>query len=120
MLQAHGTKYDLPHEPFVIFDLMRKHKRLPYYEFMSRVDGHFVTPRLIHLGSSINLEDIILMLEPSGHGAVDPVEGAVFRVERKGKVDFLAKYVRPDKVDGKYLDKEIWNKLRSEDQWIIG
>lgn len=37
------------------------------------------------------------------HGALDPVEGAVWRVERGGSVDFLAKYVRPDKVDGCYL-----------------
>jgi hypothetical protein len=30
-------------------------------------------------------------------------------VERRGEVDFLAKYVRPDKVDGKYLGGEpIW------------
>lgn len=45
----------------------------------------------------------------SGHGAVDPVEGVVFRVEHNKKVDFLAKYIRPDKVDGIYLDKDIWN-----------
>jgi len=33
--------------------------------------------------------------------AIDPIEGLVYRVERKGKVDFLAKWVRPDKV-GRY------------------
>ena len=49
------------------------------------------------------------------HGALDSVEGAVWRVERhalvrpgrSGKrrlvVDFLVKYVRPDKIDGCYL-----------------
>ncbi len=49
------------------------------------------------------------------HGALDPVEGAVWRVERNALVnpgrsgercpvvDFLAKYVRPDKIDGCYL-----------------
>ena len=35
--------------------------------------------------------------------ALDPVEGAVWRCERQGAVDFLGKYVRPDKIDGKYL-----------------
>ena len=45
------------------------------------------------------------------HG--EEVEGAVWRVEREGRVDFLAKYVRPDKIDGKYFPQisgqaEIW------------
>lgn len=38
----------------------------------------------------------------------DKIEGAVWRVERKGVVDFLAKYVRHGKVDGKYIDQEIY------------
>jgi len=38
----------------------------------------------------------------------------VYRVERKGKVEFLAKYVLPDKVDGRYFPEisgqpEVWN-----------
>jgi hypothetical protein len=48
------------------------------------------------------------------YGALDPVEGAVWRVERNDKVDFLAKYVRPDKVDGSYFEGEpVWN-------WPVG
>ena len=51
------------------------------------------------------------------HGAIDPIEGAMWRVEskgNKGNVEFLAKYVRHDKVDGRYLPKvsgqpEVWN-----------
>ena len=50
----------------------------------------------------------------NAHGALDPIEGIVYRVERLGKVDFLAKWVRPDKADGCYLpsesgQSEIWN-----------
>ena len=42
------------------------------------------------------------------------VEGAIWRVERKNKVDFLCKYVRPEKKDGIYLPEisgkeAIWN-----------
>jgi hypothetical protein len=38
----------------------------------------------------------------------------VYRVERKGRFDYLAKYVRPGKVDGKYLPElnggdAVWN-----------
>ena len=49
-------------------------------------------------------------VEPSHHGAVGLCEGAVWRMERKGVVEFLGKYVRPDKVDGKYFHGEpIYN-----------
>jgi hypothetical protein len=47
------------------------------------------------------------------HGALEPLEGAVWRVEREGKVDFLGKYVRHFKQDGKYFNEDhtklIWN-----------
>ncbi len=49
------------------------------------------------------------------HGAIDPVEGAVWRVEREGRVDFLAKYVRADKIDGKYLTQISG----LPEQWIV-
>lgn len=50
-------------------------------------------------------------------GATGRPEGVVYRVERKGKVDFLAKYVRPDYPTGQYLpgtegavvDTEVWH-----------
>jgi hypothetical protein len=48
------------------------------------------------------------------HGAVDPIEGVVYRVERKGSVEFLAKFVRPDKQVVSYLREvsvppNVWN-----------
>lgn len=105
LLQAHGTRYKLPHEPFVIFDIMTRHER----KLVSEVEAEsvwlgFITPRLIHAGDAISIADVVKQLEPSGHGAIDPVEGAVWRCERNGKVDFLGKYVRPEKEDGKYLE----------------
>ncbi|MCU0427572.1 MAG: hypothetical protein MUF71_18310 [Candidatus Kapabacteria bacterium] len=44
----------------------------------------------------------------------DTAKVAVWRVERSGRVDFLVKYVRPDKQDGLYLPqthgvKPVWN-----------
>jgi hypothetical protein len=103
LAQAHGTRYELTHEPFVPFDWFRGLKRAPYDDFVS-VTNDFVTPRLIsNDGAPFSVEDALYALETSGHGATDPVEGAVWRVERNGEVDFLAKYVRPDKRDGLYL-----------------
>lgn len=123
---AHGTKYDLSHEPFVAFDLMRGKERTIYAEFNPRVKEYdFVIPQLLSIGEPISVEDMLSKIETSGHGAIDPVEGAVWRVERNrlkdrhsGErlwvVDFLVKYVRPDKVDGVYLPEQsgkalIWN-----------
>lgn len=105
LMEAHGTLYDLHHEPFVVFDIMRGHDRAMASDVKNRCDAvQLTTPRVIHTGGPISIPSILNVLEPSGHGAVDGVEGAVWRVERKGATDFLGKFVRPEKVDGKYLE----------------
>jgi hypothetical protein len=76
--------------------------------------GDFVTPRELHRGGPLSVERVQSLLEPSGHGALDPVEGAVWRCERQGEVDFVVKWVRPDKGDGRYLPEvsgqpPVWN-----------
>lgn len=116
MAQAHGTRYKLPHEPYIVFDLFTSHlDRMIYAEFLHRVIPlDLIVNRVIHSGGPVSLAYILSELEPSGHGALDMVEGAVFRCERKGKVDFLCKYVRPEKQDGIYLPEisgkePIWN-----------
>lgn len=126
LMQAHGTRYRLQHEPFVAFDLMMADERTPYDEFIQRVAvAGFVTPALLHRGSALSVEEAMKRLNVYGfHGAVDPAEGAIWRVERdvptgkkgdrKRTVDFLVKYVRPDKVDGLYLpeisgQEPVWN-----------
>lgn len=117
LIQAHGTRYNLPHEPFVMFDIMRGIERQTAQDTRTRaVLYDFVTPRLIHLGAPLSISEMLSVLEPSGHGALDPVEGAVWRCERKGKVDFLGKYVRAEKKDGCYLESQtnsgpIYNSL---------
>jgi hypothetical protein len=104
LAQAHGTRYELPHDPFVAFDLIAAGVRLPHDAFAVRMaSADLMIPRVIHVGGPISVEAVVALLEPSGHGALDAVEGAVWRVERRGAVDFLAKYVRPEKLDGAYL-----------------
>ena len=121
LAQAHGTRYALTHEPFVAFDLMRGPDRAAYAEFTERVvAGGFVTPRLLSQGPPVPIAEVLTMLEGEPrtrngfHGALDPVEGAVWRVEHRGVVDFLGKFVRPDKVDGCFLpeisgNEGVWN-----------
>lgn len=115
LMQAHGTRYNLPHMPFVAFDIMRGHERASASAVLARcMNAGIQAPRTIYFGVAISIKEVIGMLEPSGHGAVDPVEGAVWRVERKGVADFLGKWVRPDKIDGCYLPEvsgkePVWN-----------
>lgn len=123
LLVAHGTLYNLPHEPFVAFDLMvKKHNRVPFDKFSLLAEkGDFIIPYVIHDGGPLSVETALTQLGKYGHhGALEEVEGAVWRVERNemidkhrgnigGRspiVDFLVKYVRPDKEDGKYLIKD--------------
>lgn len=105
LMQAHGTRYRLIHEPLVVFDIMKEHDRLPYDEFSLRVNkGHFVIPYLIHKGCPLSVDTVLNRLGEHGHhGAIDEVEGAVWRVQYRGKVDFLVKYIKPYKKDGIYL-----------------
>jgi hypothetical protein len=120
LAQAHGTRYELWHEPFIPFDLMVGHIRLSYDEFQSRINrGGFISPHLVHRGGSCSVQEAMVRLGPYGfHGALDPVEGAVWRVERETgsvwTVNYLVKFVRADKVDGLYLPEvsggePVWN-----------
>jgi len=116
LAQAIGTRYELFHDPFVAFDLMVGSKRLSYRSFFKRVyPAGFTIPRVIAWqAAAYPLEEAILQIQDSGHGAIDPVEGVIYRVERKDEVDFLCKYVRHDKEDGKYFPernggKTTWN-----------
>lgn len=124
---AHGTLYNLPHIPFVAFDIMKGHTRLFYEEFVDRVGDLLPTPKVIHSDiKPLPIEDMKQKLYPSGHGAVGTIEGAVYRLERtrnsSGKPMrdvFLAKWVDPTKADGCYLPEvtgrdPIWNWREEE------
>ena len=128
MLQAHGTRYQLQHEPFVAFDIFCGNERVVYDDFVSRIGTYdFVSPFCVQQGDPLSVEDALDALGVFGrHGALDPIEGAVWRVEtnrlvepgrsneRKWVVDFIVKFVRPDKTDGHYLPdisggETVWN-----------
>lgn len=109
LAQAHGTIYDLRSRvPFVAFDVMAGDKRLPYDQFVERIDGNLTTPDAIC--EPMEPEEAMACLDP--YGAAGGHEGVVYRVENpaKARVDFLAKFVRADKVDGLYLAGDaVWN-----------
>lgn len=115
MAQAHGSRYDLPHEPYIVFDLMAGQKRAAHDECrLAASVGGFTCAHVLHDGGPVHLDTIRPMLDVSHHGCLDGVEGAVWRVERRGVFDFMAKWVRPDKVDGALLPEltgsaPVWN-----------
>jgi hypothetical protein len=113
-IMAHGTIYDITDkEPFVAFDIIDdKNKRIPYLDFFSTCcHAKIAITQLLHIGQPISIKNSIKLLDKGHYGNPDKPEGFVYRVERGWRVDFLAKWVRHDKQDGKYLgDKEVWNK----------
>lgn len=112
LAMAVGTIYNLHHEPFVPFDIMRGKYRFPYSIFSERVNDYgFITPNMVSHGAPISITNAMGLVEHSGHGAADPVEGVIYRVEREGEVDFLTKFVRHDKEDGKYFPENNNGKI---------
>lgn len=112
---AHGTRYRLSHEPFVLFDVMVEADRMLVDDVVARSGGLLPMPYVVSDGPAMTTDAAAEALGLHGqHGAIDHVEGIVYRVEREGRVDFLAKWVRADKEDGKYLSElsgepEVWN-----------
>lgn len=117
LAQAHGTRYNLAgRSPFVAFDIMCGHDRSLHADAKERLNAAAIPmPATLWEGPPCSVEQAMEILGERGHyGANEMAEGAVWRVEREGSVDFLAKYVRPEKVDGKYLPEvsgqaAIWN-----------
>lgn len=107
LMHAVGTRYNLPHEPFVAFDIMTGATRESYFTVIERLNQVGLTyPNTIHIGSAISVEDAMARLGNGKHGAIDKVEGVIYRVERNGKVDFLTKHVRHDKENGIYFPEQ--------------
>lgn len=115
LAQAHGTVYRTLPSPFVVFDIMRGTERAPWDQVESRCTDELPHVPVLADGGPISIPDAMVLAARSNFGEPDGgAEGVVYRVERKGKVDYLAKYVRPDKVDGRYLPEltgsdPVWN-----------
>jgi hypothetical protein len=103
---AHGTRYALPHEPFVAFDLFGADGARATFDTLAAraAAARLAMPHLLHRGGALGLEVALERLGTHGfHGALDPAEGLVWRVESADAVAAVAKYVRPGKQDGCYL-----------------
>src|SRR5262249_37347933 len=73
------------------------------------------TAAVLHDGEPCSVADAMAALGEHGrHGALDPAEGVVYRIERQGSVRVQAKYVRAELVPGRYLadhsgEGQVWN-----------
>lgn len=100
---------------------MRGPARAPWDTLLARLaPGGFTPPGLLHRGGPLPPAEALRLLGPAGlHGAVDAPEGAVWRLERPSpggprRVDLVANFARPDKVDGAFLPENsglpaLWN-----------
>lgn len=117
MAQAHGTRYSLPNGPFAAFDLMIGETRRSFDALTIRcLRFDIPMPMLIHRGGPISVDLAMELLGRGHHGCQDDMEGVVYRVQRLGDFDFMAKWVRPDKVDGVYLP-EVTGSISAEPVW---
>jgi len=106
MYHAHGTIYR-PDAPLICFDAFdASNKRLSHDAARDLFTSLGMTgAKVLSDGPPMTVASALDALGYCGfHGAQEQVEGAVWRVERLGAFDFLAKFVRPDKIDGKYLE----------------
>lgn len=119
LAQAHGLKYNIEVEPIVFFDHFNSENQRSQFDYLGELAVMYglQLPRMLHRGQSIKTDDLLpdLNLKTNGIWAKENPEGMVYRVERKGKVDFLAKWVRSDFEAGKY----IINKEESELIWNV-
>jgi hypothetical protein len=103
LYQAHSIIYDINQEPIVFFDYFNNNNERLLYSDLLKID--VPTARLIHSGKASSVDTLLPILNKRTPKikSRDLPEGMVYRVERKGKVDFLAKWVRKDFEAGKYI-----------------
>lgn len=118
LAQAHGLVYKIEIEPIVFFDFFTPNNERKLFEELSAIAIKYglQPPRKLHEGQPVTVEKLLPLLNEKTKGleSVELPEGMVYRVERKGKVDFLAKYVRSDFPTGQFCinveeQNLIWN-----------
>ena len=118
LIQSHGIRYKINSEPIVFFDWFTSDNNRKLFGELHNLTLKYSIPlvRILHVGDSIKTDELIKILNHRDAfiSSIEKPEGMVYRVERKGKVDFLAKWVRQDFEPGKYCigveeSKLIWN-----------
>lgn len=114
LAQAHGTIYKIATENdlWAPFDIMNGHDRVPTMQVYERLEPTFRCPQLLLANAHAPNQLLMSIASRRQHSRItDDVEGVVYRIEKGGRVIYLTKYVVSDKVDGQYLDQDIWNQI---------
>jgi ATP-dependent RNA circularization protein (DNA/RNA ligase family) len=110
MIKTHSLFYKMPHEPFVVFDIikdMNKPARPPFAEIIKRCKDHgFTSATVIHEGDAISVDDALRLLGDGFHGCANSPEGVVYRYERDGTFEMSAKFVSNINVGGDFMNDE--------------
>lgn len=115
MIKTHSLFYDMDHEPFIVFDIIKGIDRPTYDEVVTRaLDCGFKTTGLVNKGEA-SVEHALELMGKGFHGVCGgKPEGLVYRYERDGRYCMAAKYVSNSTVDGEYMDDEnAWNKWKN-------
>lgn len=112
MTKVHSIRYEVRGLPLRVFDWFDANNVRKPYDELSKLPLPLV--RLLHRGSSIDPKQLREKLEkgdPNTRALSEKPEGMVYRVERKGKFDFAAKWVRTSFEPGKFLKTDLDNVL---------
>lgn len=92
LAQAHGLVYRIEAESIVFFDYFTVKNECILFTELKAISNQFGLPllRKLHEGKPITVEELLPLLNEKTKGieSVEHPEGMVYRVERKGKVDF--------------------------------
>lgn len=118
LLVATGIKYRIIGNPIIFFDLFNSDNiRISQDELRDRIKDVLQMPRLLHRGLPMPTDNLLYLLNCKTNNIMpyENPEGMIYRVERKGVVDFLAKWVRADFPTGQYLindeNKIVYNDI---------
>ena len=122
MIKTHSLFYVLPHEPFIVFDIIKgveKPTRPEFSDIQERclLNG-FTTSTVIHEGSAISVSDALGLLGDGFRGCQTAPEGLVYRYERDGTFEMSAKFVSNLNVGGDFMNDDgahnRWKDWRDE------
>jgi hypothetical protein len=110
LIQSHSIIYKIKGDPFIAFDFMNtKNKRVLFDDLLTKTNAIDIkTPRVLFSGfSAFGIPEAMEKLNSEKINqdiTTDEIpEGAVWKLERKGVYEFMAKYVRPDYESGKNI-----------------
>lgn len=108
MIKTHTLSYDMPHEPFICFDIINGTCRERFDDLQKRLREHgFTCVGLVHDGSAITTAEAMRELGRGFHWVIGQPEGVVYRYENveRGWM-FNAKFVSNPLIDNEELFKQ--------------